>query len=887
MNKKKNEGNSDYMKLKPKKLSKSEMNTRVNYNNDDGNNIIENILKINKIKRNSLKTNEEFKENINKDFDSNKNLLLNDYLQPGDFKYINIIKTMKIYNPDIFKLLPNSNNYRMIINIIVDDDSLNSTNDLLKIIKLIESSLKSLNQIKITINKFLICIFFQHLSHESSFKHLFPGLKFYNFIKSDNFYCSLGQYSSKNKLNILLLYKEASTFVQIYKFFYTQLLPDLYIFQPEQNDRNILVVNWPNGKIFKEKNKKNSKKKTGIGDYFNSQNFLKNVLKICGNKNIILIPDIKFVPHKDDKVFGFMNKFCLENDKIKINLHWYIICGYPIDHRFFFVNMNYKLFSVLQNFYQKEAKEFCNEYYHDYQLVIYLKQSMENIEIQKLLDIEVEYSDLPWNLAYYFHDLMLRRGSENANFFNLLYYFSLCKNCNFKLFLKKIFLFFKLLNDFMQFFWLGITFLISYAVFNDTFGSEGNNMDYFCSLGYVIMIIILLSISLLYIRNEPNIKDNKITRINKLKKSGHKILLVLYIIHYFYFFFFIICALIAIIHIKQGKYTDINDSEYYALNVNAFLIILFSNVFIYFLPSFFRFSNIISRGFIFNFFLYLPCASTFFNYPALFTCIKTKNSKKKKFESLYTTFFVVLNGFVTVVCLVFDTTRQRRMNFLSVMGIIISVLNAIKLIISVFGTCFINRFKNDYLKYLKENKDDDIGVFEDYGYKDNNEDSKQNNVLTNNNFINDENNNNNNIKEEKSYEIENNNKDINEENNKDNIQFEESNNKNSLKEINIKRSYTSDNIAKKNNNSKNDIETSSKNLENYPMDTTKTNVEIKPDKVEIKNNLNNSNNSEKKNLNGQENYPHDNTQSFSLQNSSFDDPNPGILNEKDLEENGA
>ena len=461
---------------------------------------------------------------------------------------------------------------------------------------------------------------------------------------------------------------------------------------------------------------------------------------------------------------------------------------------------------------------------------------------------------------------MLRRGSENANCFNLMYYFSSCKNCNFKLFLKKIFLFFKLLNDFIQFFWLGITFLISYAVFNDTFGNEGNNMDYFCSLGYVITIIMLLSISLLYIRNEPNIKDNKITRINKLKKAGHKILLVLYIIHYFYFFFFIICALIAIIHIKQGKYTDINDSEYYALNVNAFLIILFSNVLIYFLPSFFRFSNIISKGFILNFFLYLPCASTFFNYPSLFTCIKTKNSKKKKFESLYTTFFVILNGFVTVVCLVFDTTRQRRMNFLSVMGIIISVLNAIKLIISVFGTCFINGFKNDYLKYLKENKDDNIGVFEDYSYKDNNEDIKQNNVLTNNNFINDDNDKND-IKEEKKKEFEN--------NKEDNIQFEESNNKTSLKKIEIKRSYTSDNIAKKNNNSKYDIQNSSNYLENYPMDTTKTNVQIKPDKTEIKN------------LNGQENYLNYNIQSFSLQNSTFDNPNPGILNEKDLEENGA
>ena len=635
MNKKKNEGISNKTKLKQKKLSKSEMNTRINYDNDDGNNIIENILKINKIKSNSLKTNDDYQENINKESETKKRLLLNDYLQQGDFKFINIIKTEKIYNKDILKLLPNSHNYRMIINIIVDDDSLHSTNDLLKIIKLIESSLISLNQIKITINKFLICIFFQHLSHESSFKYLFPGLKFYNFINSDNFYCSLGQCSSKNKLNILLLYKEASTFVQIYKFFYTQLLPDLINFQPERKDRNVLIVNWPNGKIFKEK-------KVGIGDIFHTQNFLKNVLKICGNKNIILIPDIKFVPHKNDKVFGFMNKFCLENDKIKINLHWYLICGYPIDHRFFFANIDYKLFSVLRNFYQKEANEFCNEYYHDYQLVIYLRQYMQNIEIQKLLDIEVEYSDLPWNLIYYFHDLMLRRGSENANFFNLMYYFFSSENCNLKIFLKKIFLFFKLLNDFIQFFWLGITFLISYALSNDTFGSEGNNMDYFCSLGYVIMIIILLSISLLYIRNEPNIKENKLSRFNKLKKAGHKIILVLYIIHYIYFFFFVICALIAIIHIKKGEYTDINDSEYYALNTNFFLIILFSNIFIYFLPSFFRFSNIISKGFILNLFLYIPCAPTFFNYPSLFTCIKTKNSKKKKFESLYIAFFVVL-----------------------------------------------------------------------------------------------------------------------------------------------------------------------------------------------------------------------------------------------------
>ena len=165
-----------------------------------------------------------------------------------------------------------------------------------------------------------------------------------------------------------------------------------------------------------------------------------------------------------------------------------------------------------------------------------------------------------------------------------------------------IFLFFKLLKDFIQFFWLGITFLIEYAVFNDTFGSKGNNMDYFCSLGYVVTIIILLAISLLYNRNIPDIKSNQINRRNELKIDGYNIILILYIVHYFFFFFFIFCSIIALIHIKQGKYADIKDSEYYVLNTDFFIILLFSNIFIFFFPSFLRFSNIISKGFLYYFF---------------------------------------------------------------------------------------------------------------------------------------------------------------------------------------------------------------------------------------------------------------------------------------------
>ena len=62
---------------------------------------------------------------------------------------------------------------------------------------------------------------------------------------------------------------------------------------------------------------------------------------------------------------------------------------------------------------------------------------MKNIEIEKILDIIVDYSDLPWNLMNYFHDLILRRGSEYANTYSLFDYFTSFKNLDCKKFFQK------------------------------------------------------------------------------------------------------------------------------------------------------------------------------------------------------------------------------------------------------------------------------------------------------------------------------------------------------------------------------------------------------------------------------------------------------------------
>ena len=71
---------------------------------------------------------------------------------------------------NIFNFLDISSSYRMIINILVDDDSLQSSNDLSKIFESIILSLKSLGEINISNKDFLVIIFFQHFSCEETFK---------------------------------------------------------------------------------------------------------------------------------------------------------------------------------------------------------------------------------------------------------------------------------------------------------------------------------------------------------------------------------------------------------------------------------------------------------------------------------------------------------------------------------------------------------------------------------------------------------------------------------------------------------------------------------------------------------------------------------------------
>ena len=631
---------------------------------------------------------------------SSLNLKIEDYKELGDFSFINISEKVKpfLYRPqknneysshafNNFYFLDIVNNYKMIINILVDDDSLQGSFNLSKIFQFIILSLKSLNDINISYKDFLVCLYFQHFSSEETFKQIFPNFDFAEIknsnIKYNTFCCSHGQVFSVNDtpINILNFYKESASYVEVYKFFFCDVLNDLIPLvnaDAKEIGKTFLIVNWPNGKIIDESINK-----------FVRSGILAHIIRICNNRNMILIPDINYHPYDNKDYFGYINKYNFDSDKIYINLIWDMMCAYPIDHRYFYINMNFNLYLIFKEYYQNDSISiYSNEYYHDYNLSIYLQRKSKDVIIQKIQQVKIKYSSLPLNLLDIFYDFSLKRGSELANSLQLFPYFFSFRNLTFTKFLQKFVLLFKLICFFAEFFWLGLSLLISYAVFNETFGSKDNNMDYFCSLGYAVIVILLIFISSIFIKNKPNIKRNIANRNAKRNEESYLIILILYIIHYVYNLFFLCCCIIAVINVSKGK----NEDKYFIFKKNYFLLLLILNILFALIPNLIRATILPTKGFLFYLILQFPNSTCFFHVPYLFICTRNINSEKKSLESLYVSLYLLLNGIFTVICVVFDTKRQRRMDFFYAIATILLVLNGIRIIILIFGCCWQNRF---------------------------------------------------------------------------------------------------------------------------------------------------------------------------------------------------
>ena len=191
---------------------------------------------------------------------------------------------------------------------------------------------------------------------------------------------------------------------------------------------------------------------------------------------------------------------------------------------------------------------------------------------------------------------------------------------------------------------------------------------------YAVIVILLIFISSIFIKNKPNIKRNIANRNAKRNEESYLIILILYIIHYVYNLFFLCCCIIAVINVSKGK----NEDKYFIFKKNYFLLLLILNILFALIPNLIRATILPTKGFLFYLILQFPNSTCFFHVPYLFICTRNINSEKKSLESLYVSLYLLLNGIFTVICVVFDTKRQRRMDFFYAIATILLVLNTSK-----------------------------------------------------------------------------------------------------------------------------------------------------------------------------------------------------------------
>lgn len=135
----------------------------------------------------------------------------------------------------------------------------------------------------------------------------------------NTFYCSYGEVISVNDTPIYVLnfYKESATFVEVYKFFYCNVINDLITLinaDAKEIGKTFLVVNWPNGKLYKQ----------SINKHFKST-ILPNIFRICNNRNMVLIPDTNYHINFKKDFFGYINKYNLDSEKFML-IFYGIVC---------------------------------------------------------------------------------------------------------------------------------------------------------------------------------------------------------------------------------------------------------------------------------------------------------------------------------------------------------------------------------------------------------------------------------------------------------------------------------------------------------------------------------------------------------------------------------
>ena len=448
-------------------------------------------------------------------------------------------------------------------------------------------------------------------------------------------------------------------------------------------------------------------------------------------------------------------------------------CSVPISSLFCTMVINKKLLKSLDNYY-KTISENATIDYHDYNLSLQLSKD-EKLKYVIKFNYEKPLGMIkPNNMTFldYQKEWVERHSGYYGNFFEVLRTFINCNNFNF---LQKFFMLFQIIAIIIEFILPSLACMVIYTVFYECFNTYDYRVAMFFTLLYLCMMFSSGVCSL--ITKEP--KSMEMTN---------------YFIYYFMIFFYVlvlVCSIPAMHFVNKNKPPDLISN--YKFNKAACALLIILNFIFYIIPFIMRISVITPN--IVSMLIYLvlgaTCSTTNFNMGKIWNSPETSggNSIAEK-KSLCILIYLCFNLFFGSLSF-YNVDRKKRVNCVMGFGILFLIYNFFRMLAIVFKK--LSEKPSDEKKINEDIKKDllrpgnegDIRSEEQQINKNDNDNENNDNDNENQNENNDNDNDNNNDNENQN---ENNEEQDNENNdNENNNENNNSNNENSgdIREVEV------------------------------------------------------------------------------------------------------
>lgn len=620
-------------------------------------------------KFNSVNNGNHIVNNSSLNYDEEKQLSFSPVKEPIKvFDYLSVGHQANfLFNPsEISENTPNVfsdyiNKYILVICIIIENDSNESSTKLKMTLDSLAESLMGLSELNVAYSQMLLCCFIKEIRDDKNLIALFPQYNQHcdRLLKTDSFICSkilLGLENSQ-QLDLILSYKPQSTEIDILKNYYVHYIKHI-AFQSNSSGNDV-----SNPIIY------SSIVKSGM--LVKSLALYKLMLTLENTKGICSVPSIETI---HDDIFSTIQQYQLIHSQI-YEMHYYnFTSSIPVSSLFNVFRIDAPNLLSIQTFYAQINSD-ASIHYHDYKLGLYLTEM--RYPVCFVPDVQCSYNQSVLNLQQMMNNYCNQLSPLFITFPNLCYLFiSICEiNC--LSILKKLGLVFQLIGIFFDFAFVSFASMFIYTILFEAFNIKDGRATVFCLVIYFFLLILAGFNSFISSKNKP----------------ATYLTLGLYVIIEVYYLLVIVCSVPAMHFVKLNKTND-----RYQFDTPALGVLISVNFVFGIIPLLLNIKKVIRnvKGMLLYVVLGSPCYTSMFLIQAIFQTSDlygtVQNCKMKPDEQLIESRKGLIIGLWGLTNLFFSyliffmVDRTSRVNCVLGLSIIFTIYNVVKMCIVFFDT---------------------------------------------------------------------------------------------------------------------------------------------------------------------------------------------------------